>query len=353
MGRNSNNNNKQSETLINTNESNGSESITIKVSDLRLIIQTEVSKLITSLSNDLAVRIDRIDETLLKIDNTTDKLQNEMCTFKVEIKELTKNLNTYKPIQAGTQITSTCSTNTIDVAQQMIKFNLKPSVIHWIKNYLSDRFMQVRIKGSYGRKVSCAASGVPQGSTLGPALFAVYMSGLNTIIMDDNYYVILYADDILLIERVTNNLENHNSKVDLIVDWCNSLDMPINSNKLKQMFIPRARGFITPGIKFENIDVVDSHKYLGIIFNSKFDLSNHIRIALDRASQRLYIIRIIRNILPKKRIIELCNSLVLSRAFYAAPLLYTANKTEQLLFERFVRRCHRVVCDSNCIENCF
>ena len=119
MGRNSNNNNKQSETLINTNESNGSESITIKVSDLRLIIQTEVSKLITSLSNDLAVRIDRIDETLLKIDNTTDKLQNEVCTFKAEIKELTKNLNTYKPIQAGTQITSTCSTNTIDVAQNV------------------------------------------------------------------------------------------------------------------------------------------------------------------------------------------------------------------------------------------
>ena len=32
---------------------------------------------------------------------------------------MTKYLNTYKSIQAGTQITSTCSTNTIDVAQNV------------------------------------------------------------------------------------------------------------------------------------------------------------------------------------------------------------------------------------------
>jgi hypothetical protein len=237
--------------------------------------------------------------------------------------------------------------------KRLISSNLKPGVIHWIKNYLCNRSMQVRIKGSNGRKISCAFSGVPQGSTLGPALFAVYMSGLGTIIMDENYIAILYADDILLIERVTNNLENHVSKVELILDWCKSLDLPVNCKKLKQMFIPRARGFITPGVTFENIDVVESHKYLGILFNSKFDLSNHIRSALNRASQRIYVIRIVRSILSKKKVKELCNSLVLSRAFYAAPLLYSANKTDQMLLERFVRRCHRVVCNSDCMQNCF
>ncbi len=69
-----------------------------------------------------------------------------------------------------------------------------PSVINWIESYLRRRSFQVSVKGSLSH-VAEAASGVIQGSALGPILFVIYVNNLT-----DNLTIahLLYADDVIL-----------------------------------------------------------------------------------------------------------------------------------------------------------
>ena len=65
--------------------------------------------------------------------------------------------------------------------------------LRWLRSYLTDRCFRVRIGGDSGELV-CTPSGVPQGSVLGPFLFAAFMSSIDF----DSHCVhsVKYADDI-------------------------------------------------------------------------------------------------------------------------------------------------------------
>ncbi len=70
-----------------------------------------------------------------------------------------------------------------------------PSVINWIESYLRRRSFQVNVNGSLSQ-VTEAASGVPQGSVLGPILFVIYVNDLTDNLTIDH---LLYDDNVTFI----------------------------------------------------------------------------------------------------------------------------------------------------------
>ncbi len=76
------------------------------------------------------------------------------------------------------------------------------SVVNWIESYFRRRSFEVTVNGSLSHAAE-AASGVPQGSVLGPILFVIYVNELADNLAIDHP---LYADNVKLIAPENNRV---------------------------------------------------------------------------------------------------------------------------------------------------
>jgi len=71
---------------------------------------------------------------------------------------------------------------------------IEGTALAWFKSYLSERTFSVRI-GEFVSSTASLMSGVPQGSILGPMLFALYLLPLGHIFRKFGISFHIYADD--------------------------------------------------------------------------------------------------------------------------------------------------------------
>jgi hypothetical protein len=85
--------------------------------------------------------------------------------------------------------------------RKLSNFGLSSSYIDWFHSYLSNRQPFVRISGtfSFPYPVKC---GVPQGSTLGPLLFNIFINGICDSI--HNSQCLLFADDLKIYSSISD-----------------------------------------------------------------------------------------------------------------------------------------------------
>ena len=206
----------------------------------------------------------------------------------------------------------------------------------WTRSYVCNRQQRVRI-GDNLTSFSNVTSGVPQGSLLGPYLFAIFMSTFST--SDPRVRLVKYADDVTIIIPV------YKSDVDdlsLVTEetrnfqlWCDSNHMTINSGKTKVMSINVTR---SPFPSVPSLNNVTTLKILGLIFNDKLTWTNHFDVMLSRLSRRLYVLRVLKNLLPHDNQVEVFNAIIRSVIEYASPVFVNPGK---VLDSRLIHLCIR------------
>ena len=77
------------------------------------------------------------------------------------------------------------------------QLNIPPVLFQWLSDYLSYRFQQVVLSSWLP-----VASGVPQGSILGPLLFLLYVSDISNIPFCTDSHL-MCADDLLLFKLIS------------------------------------------------------------------------------------------------------------------------------------------------------
>uniref|UniRef100_A0A8C1KNF9 Reverse transcriptase domain-containing protein n=1 Tax=Cyprinus carpio TaxID=7962 RepID=A0A8C1KNF9_CYPCA len=155
------------------------------------------------------------------------------------------------------------------------KMAISGTALLWFKSYLSDRSFRVSWRGEVS-KSQFLATGVPQGSVLGPLLFSIYMTSLGSVIQKHVFSYHCYADDTQLyfsfqpddptvVARISACLSD-------ISSWMNDHHLQLNLTKTELLVVPAnpslnhnysiqlGSSTITPSRTARNLGVVMDHQ---------------------------------------------------------------------------------------------
>ena len=158
--------------------------------------------------------------------------------------------------------------------EKLQKLNFPPWLVSWLAAYLTGRRQRVKC-GKLASEWTNIEAGVIQGSVLGPILFILFASDINTFI-PAGVDLEKYADDILsyIIYRLS---EGAGTLPQLIAEgverWCAVNKMRLNATKCKCLHLAPA-GAPVPTIPTLNgipVELVTSYKYLGVQLNNELD----------------------------------------------------------------------------------
>jgi len=112
---------------------------------------------------------------------------------------------------------------------KMNMYGVDGSLNSWLKDFLTSRSMQVVVDGEKSESVH-VASGVPQGTVLGPILFLCHINDLPDSVKST---VRLFADDCLLYRRIRNMADHARLQKDLaeLEKWATTWGMRFNAKK--------------------------------------------------------------------------------------------------------------------------
>ena len=215
--------------------------------------------------------------------------------------------------------------------------------LEWFKSYLTDRQQYVDINGSVSH-TSTVDAGVPQGSTLGPLLFNLYINDMSK--STNNLQYIHFADDTTVyISNDSPDFLCHtlNSELCKLDQWLQSNRLSLNLDKTCYMIFSNRNKSITNPVKLRNYNVklVNDTKFLGIIVDDNLSFCKHINYVAGKVSKTCGVLGRIRSFVPSSVFKTLYFSLVYPYIIYGLPVYGSGNMTPLKRLSSIQNKCIR------------
>lgn len=195
---------------------------------------------------------------------------------------------------------------------------LSENAVLWFNSYLHNRKQCVVLQGSKSDFLT-QDRGVPQGSTLGPLLFSIYINDLPSIF--NNCSVQLYADDILIyiskpyLPQLQASLQ---SDFIILQDWLVHNKLLLNKTKsyyiifgtIQKLKSKSGSCVINCNDGF-SLHKVDKIKYLGVWLDTELSFTLHIEQVLRKVNFGINILYRARNCFTRSVRIKLASQLIL------------------------------------------
>nr|CAI5832947.1 unnamed protein product [Callosobruchus analis] len=232
-------------------------------------------------------------------------------------------------------------------------FGFSESSVSLIRNYLSDRKQGVLV----GDKLSgplVKTNGVPQGSVLGPLLFALYIADFHEFINYCNIHH--YADDTqLYLSFPVSQKDNAVSRINLDMKTLYNVSVAHNLNlnsKKSQVIVfgpksirQKVATSMPITINSITLPIVDCVKNLGLWIDSDFRFTKHVNQLCQTSYNTLRQLYPSRHIMNTRLKLNICQSLVLSKIAYCDCIYFPALlQADVLRLQKIQNSCIRFAC---------
>ena len=175
--------------------------------------------------------------------------------------------------------------------KKLEKIGIKGGIHNWIYKFLHYREQKVIVEGVASDPVS-VASGVPQGTVLGPLLFLCYINDLPATVKAK---IRLFADDCLIYSPIKNTGDQHALQNDLesLSEWAERWGMKFNTQKCHILRISRSKTPLDFHYKLNNHTLieVDNSSYLGVQISNDLTFTKHANCTVAKANRTLGFLR--------------------------------------------------------------
>ena len=230
---------------------------------------------------------------------------------------------------------------------------LRGPIYKWLASYLTNRNQFVTI-GDKSSRLLGTKMGVPQGSTLGPLLFILYINDMSNPI--SNLKTIHFADDSTLHLSMKKNEDiapRINSELEIINAWLTSNKLYLNIDKTKYMIfsIKDKPPDLSLNIGNSCIDRTNVQKFLGVYIDDRLTFGDHINKICSKMSRSIGVIRRLKSIVPRNVLKQLFYSFIYSKFTYGIVCYGSAYQNQIQRLKNVVKRALKIVLNSSVISS--
>ena len=223
----------------------------------------------------------------------------------------------------------------------------------WIQSYLSNRKQFVSI-GEKSSEILNTKMGVPQGSTLGPLLFILYINDMSNTI--NNMKIVHFADDSTLhipFEKADNISPQINVQLTNINGWLTANKLHLNTGKTKYMIFSLKDKPPDLNLVIGNSNIDRSHvqKFLGLYIDDKMSFAQHTKKISSKLSQGIGAIRKIKHMVPRAVLKQLFYTLIYSKFTYAITCYGSAYQNQIQRVKNLVNRALKLILNTSTLTS--
>jgi len=169
-------------------------------------------------------------------------------------------------------------------------FGICGTALKWLHSFVTDRLQYIAI-GSERSETTALSTGVPQGSILGPLLFAFYVSPIGRVVHSHGLLYHQYADDVMLYTALLPSLNNDLAFIErctsAVSSWFLENALLLNPDETEAVIFgarQRLAGFDSSSgidVASSNVSFNDSLKLLGVTLDATLSFDKRV----ERCSQ--------------------------------------------------------------------
>ena len=155
-----------------------------------------------------------------------------------------------------------------------------------VHDYLSNRKQRTKVNRTY-RSWLEIVFGVPQGSTLGPFLFNIFLVDLFFILNDVG--IVSYADDktpYVIFDYIKGVIASLQKASKVLFEWLENNLLKSTANKCHLLL--SSSDAVGLRVREYEIKISECEKLLGVKFNNKLTFEKHITDICRKASRKIY-----------------------------------------------------------------
>lgn len=232
-------------------------------------------------------------------------------------------------------------------------FGICDSTLLLLKSYLRHRLQYVKV-GSFAVPTTECLSGVPQGSVLGPLLFATYVAPVSSLVASFGICHHSYADDITLyVKLISSGKESRDMLlkcISAVQHWFLSNGLLINASKSELIDIGSATQLRTTApessytVADEAITPSNKLKILGVVLDNRMSFDAHVAEVCRSCSFHTRALQHIRKHIDFHTAKAIACSTVGSRLDYCNSILAGISEYNLNRLQRIQNNVARVVC---------